>query len=140
MAYVKLQVEFDDADIITRRLNNLRSLTPAQARAIQKGIQSFFRGRYNRWPRKGGGIKGNATGYSRNQFKVQMVKVSEDQYRFIIKNTARAKGAGGARTGDYYAAYREAGIPNRRTEGDLRKGLKQRIPAIANTAMRRKVL
>ena len=131
---VQVEIQVEGEEEFARIIQDRARLTDAQVRGLAMGIQGAVRGPSSRWPKKGGGVRGQATGYSRPRWQARAIR-TRNGVQIVLHNPARAitkrtSGRGptlrGQRRGRQYAQFREAGIPNRRTRGDVRRTIEAR--------------
>ena len=122
---VGIDIQMPDRTKFVRRirLNSRRGLTVANMDRLGRAIEVELRSPRSRWPSKGGGVRGQATGRSKKAFRV----FSPDGRKLLVTNRARS-------SGKPYTQYPEAGYPNRKTEGRARKTIKANWPRIVKRA------
>lgn len=121
-------------DVVTLVKNRAR-LTQRQGERIGEGIEKALRGPYSQWPKKGGGVRGKASGASRVRFKSSVRNRGTAGITINITNTSTGRDrnrALGKKGGNRrrYARYPERGIPNPATIGRASKTVRKRLPFI----------
>ena len=127
---VKVTIDVLGIKDVTRVVKNRAQLTTTQWNAIGKGLVSGLNGPQSEWPKKGGGVRGEATGTSRKKFAFTV-----SNGRLEIKNTAtqrdrnRALGYKGG-SSKRYAKYPELGTPNKASAGRAARTIRKILPRV----------
>ena len=141
---IRVDIMVEGEPEFSRTIRERSELTQRQVERLAEGVAAAVRGPHSRWPKKGGGVRGQATGYSRPRWRARATR-TRNGIQILLHNPSRAitrrtGGKGptlrGVRRGRQYAQYREAGIPNRRTRGDVRRTIEARWPNIVRRVFR----
>ena len=132
---VRVRIEIEDDKSFVRVIQERSSLTPRQVERLAQGLASALNGPDSLWPKKGEGVRGNATGYSRRHWHGAGT-VTTDGVVIDIFNTARAISAGGIRSGAFYARFAERGDPNPASEGRARRTLRKVFTRVVRRVLR----
>lgn len=131
---VKVTITMPTREQLVRIIESKTEFTMSDWQRLADQIQRHARTRNESgWPGRGQGVRGEATGYSLPKWQARVERSSPRSATISLSNPARAY-RGRSRSGARYAKFREAGIPNRTTKGDLSKSVRRHWGKIVRRA------